>query len=136
MAPTPQLGFSELHDEVGVSSSGPASVDAGVEVCCRFQVLVPQQLPYQLVRARVAVEDDFGRHMTELMRGDFEFQMPQYCLLDSNFDRPLRSGRASECDEHRVGTRADHRGSNLVPIDPKPFSQRGRNLELDWFHCR
>ena len=68
MARPAQLGFSELHDEVGVSTSGPAGVDAGVEVCGRLQVLVPQQLPYQLVRAWVGVESDLGRQMAELMR--------------------------------------------------------------------
>src|SRR4029453_14848311 len=108
MVPPAQLGLAELHDEIGVSSSGPAGVDAAVKVCCRLQVLVPQQLAYQLVRARVGVEDDLGCQMTELVGAEFHPKMPQNGLLDSDLNRSLGSGLAREGDKHRIGAHAGH----------------------------
>lgn len=50
--PTAQLGFSQLHNELGMSSPGPSRVDASVERRSGFQARVAQQLPDQLVGAR------------------------------------------------------------------------------------
>jgi len=65
---TAQPGISQLHDEVGVSSTGPAGVDAGIKGCSDFQAFVAQQLPDQFVGAGVGVEDDFCGQMAELVR--------------------------------------------------------------------
>jgi hypothetical protein len=52
-----------------MSTSGTAGVDAGVEVGCRLHILVAQQLPHQLVRTWIRVENDFGSEVPELVRG-------------------------------------------------------------------
>ena len=74
--------FAQLHDEVGVSTSGTAGVDPGIEVGGRLRVLVAEQLPHQLVGTRVFVEDDLGGEVPELMRGQLH---PQ--LLSARFSR-------------------------------------------------
>jgi len=84
--PPIQFGFSELHHEVGVCSPGPAGVDPGVKHCRRSKARVPQQLPYQLVRTRVSVENDFGGQVPELVRCQFHSQIPQYGLRNSHLD--------------------------------------------------
>jgi hypothetical protein len=55
-----QLGFSQFHDELGVSTSGSESVDAGIKICRRAQVLVAEQLTNEFVGARIAVEGNLG----------------------------------------------------------------------------
>ena len=90
-APPAQLGFAELHDEVGVSASGPAGVDAGVEVCGRLQIFVPNSCRTNSYAPGLASRIDFGRQMAELVRGDFHPQMPQNGLLDRDLNRGLGS---------------------------------------------
>ena len=116
---------------VGVSSSGSAGVDAGVEVRGRVQILVSQQLADQLIRPRVGVEGDLGCQMPELMRSDFHAQMPQNGCLDGDLDRSLASRLARQGDEHRIGTLADHCRGNLVPINLEALGKLRRNLELE-----
>ena len=91
-----------------------------------------QQLPYQLVGAWIGVEDDFGRQMAELVRGDFHPEIPQDGLLDRDRNRVLGSRPACRGDEHRIGTLADHRRGNLVAIDLQAFGEHRRDLELEY----
>jgi hypothetical protein len=131
MAPPAQLGFSQLHEEVGVSSSGPLSVDAGVEGRGRFQIRVPQQLSDQLVSTRVGIEDYFRCEMAELVRSDFHSQISQNSFHDSDRNRILTPRPARPGDENRVGTLPDHRRGNLIAIDLETIGEHGRELELE-----
>jgi hypothetical protein len=54
---TKRLAFSEsLLDEVLVMTSRPSTVDAGIEVCSRLEILMPEQLPDRLEAARLGIE--------------------------------------------------------------------------------
>ena len=74
MAPAAQLGFAELHDELGVSASGPSGVDArsrnwwSSSCACVPSSSVPTRRRLGWRRARS------GRQVAELMRSDFHPQ--------------------------------------------------------------
>ena len=130
-APAARIGFSQLHDEVGVSSSGPTGVDAGIKSRSRFQTRVPQQLPHQFISTRVGIEDDFRGQMAELVRSDLDSEVPQDGLRDSDLNCRLAPRPACPRDEQLIGTFADHRRGNLVPIRVESVGKHGRNLKLE-----
>src|SRR6516164_59685 len=130
-APTAQFRFFERHDEFGVSASGPAGVDARIEIRRRLHVLVAEELSNEFVAAWVLIENEFGRQMPELVRGQLHPEMPQNGLLDRCRDRPLGSWCAGPGNEHGMKARAGYRGDDLVAIDEKAVGKRGRDLEFE-----
>jgi integrase len=66
-ATPPQIGFPQLHDEVSVSTSGSASIDAGVKRRRGFLRRVPQILSNQFVGTRIVIKDYFCAQVPELV---------------------------------------------------------------------
>src|SRR5262249_41701670 len=113
-APATGLGLSQLHQQIGVSASGAARIDASVERCRRSQTCVPQELPDQFVSTGFGVENDFCGEMAELMRRDFHPKVSHPGLLDRDRNRsgPLRLPPPGHKDG--LWALAGHERSNLV----------------------
>ena len=130
-APPVRLGFSQFHDELGVSTSGPASVDAGVKTCRCAQVLVAQQLTHELVGARIAVEGDFGGQVAELMRIIFTPRCLRTVFSMATFIAPWVFGLPVKEKNTASGRLPITQGGELVPIDLQAFGEDRRDFELE-----
>jgi hypothetical protein len=62
---------------------------AGVEGGGRLDFLVAEEQPYHLVLPRIAIEKDFGRRMSEPVRGHVEPRVGMDQLFDLATEGPL-----------------------------------------------
>jgi len=110
--------------------SGPSSVDAGVELCRRLQVLVAQELPNQFVRPGIRVESDLRGYVPELVACQLEADMSEYAPLDCYRDSPESSRPALAGYEQSIGAPADHRRCDLITKRIETVRKHGRKLKL------
>ena len=131
-ATPPQIGFPQLHDEVSVSTSGSASVDAGVKLRRGFLRRVPQILSNQFVGTRIVIKDYFCAQVPELVRRHLYPEVSQDRLINCVRNCRLAPSSAPVRDEDRLRPPADHRGRYLVAVDLETISKRNGKFIVEF----
>ena len=97
-----------------MATSSPG-INSGVNQCC-LDVFVAKKLFDSFKIAGVCIEHDLSAEMAELMRGQFDTRSPVRIPANEISDRALRFGCPIGKHEHALGSVANVRGCDLLPV--------------------